>query len=52
MTNPSASEIPAQYDAGATERALYESWEAAGLFHAHAENSTRTGGPRDPFTIV
>ncbi len=52
MSDPSFSDIPAQYDAGATERALYEAWEAAGLFHAHAERTTRTGGTRDPFTIV
>jgi len=52
MTHPSSSEIPAQYDAGATERALYEAWEAAGLFHADPARTTRLGGTRDPFTIV
>ncbi len=52
MTNPPASDIPAQYDAGATERALYAAWEAAGLFHADAAQTTRGGGRRDPFTIV
>src|SRR5512135_1609307 len=52
MTNPSSSDIPAQYDAGGTERALYEAWEAAGLFHADASRTTRAGGTRDPFTIV
>ena len=52
MTNPSASDIPAQYDAGATERALYAAWDAAGLFHADPAQTTRGGGTRDPFTIV
>ncbi|MHB1311513.1 MAG: valine--tRNA ligase [Gemmatimonadaceae bacterium] len=52
MTNPSASDIPAQYDAGATERALYAAWDAAGLFHADPARTTRGGGTRDPFTIV
>ncbi len=52
MTNPTASDIPAQYDAGGTERALYEAWDAAGLFHADAAHSNRNGGSRDPFTIV
>ena len=52
MTNPPSSDIPAQYDAGGTERALYEAWEAAGLFHAHPEQTKAGGGTRDPFTIV
>ncbi|MCX5760932.1 MAG: valine--tRNA ligase [Gemmatimonadetes bacterium] len=52
MTNPTSSDIPAQYDAGATERALYAAWEAAGLFHADPAQTTRAGGTRDPFTIV
>ncbi len=52
MTTPTSSDIPAQYDAGGTERALYEAWEAAGLFQAEAAQSTRAGGTRDPFTIV
>ena len=52
MTNPAASDIPATYDAGSIERALYAAWEEAGLFHGEAANSRRTGGTRDPFTIV
>ncbi|MDP1889510.1 MAG: valine--tRNA ligase [Gemmatimonadaceae bacterium] len=52
MTQPTSSDIPAQYDAGGTERALYEAWEAAGLLHAHAERTTGGGGTRDPFTIL
>src|ERR1039458_3991566 len=45
-------EIPVQYDAGATERALYAEWEAAGVFHADATRSNRNGGDREPFVIV
>ncbi|HLA91690.1 MAG TPA: valine--tRNA ligase [Gemmatimonadaceae bacterium] len=45
-------EIPARYDAGATERALYEEWEAAGVFRADAARSKRSGGDREPFAIV
>jgi valyl-tRNA synthetase len=46
------SDFPAQYDAGATEHALYQEWEAAGVFRANAAQSTRSGGPRDPFVLV
>jgi valyl-tRNA synthetase len=59
MTNPASKtkvadshDLPAQYDAGATERALYDAWEAAGVFRAEAARSTRAGGPREPFVIV
>ena len=57
MTTPDISiedpnAIPPTYDAASTERALYAEWEAAGVFTANAARSTRTGGPRDPFTIV
>ena len=57
MTNPDISiedpnAIPPTYDAGTTERALYAEWEAAGVFTVEAAQSTRTGGTRDPFTIV
>jgi valyl-tRNA synthetase len=48
MTSPTspAPELPATYDARATERALYGRWEAAGVF-------TPTGAPgRPPFTVV
>ncbi|MDQ6717670.1 MAG: valine--tRNA ligase [Gemmatimonadota bacterium] len=46
------AEIPAQYDAGSTERALYEAWERAGVFTAVAERSSRVGGDREPFVVV
>jgi valyl-tRNA synthetase len=53
MTTPEQlAEIPAQYDAGATERALYQEWEAAGVFHADALRSNRNGGAREPFVLL
>jgi valyl-tRNA synthetase len=53
MSSPSESpEIPAQYDAGATERALYEAWEKGGVFTAHADRSARLGGDRQPFVVI
>ncbi|MFI5233287.1 MAG: valine--tRNA ligase [Gemmatimonadales bacterium] len=53
MTSPDPqSDLPAQYDAGATEHALYQEWEAAGVFRADAAQSTRNGGRRDPFVLV
>jgi valyl-tRNA synthetase len=53
MTNPDPqAELPAQYDAGATEHALYQEWEAAGVFHADAAQSARSGGRRAPFVLV
>ncbi len=45
-------EIPAQYDAGETERALYQEWEAAGVFHADSAQSARSGGQRPPYVLV
>ncbi|MGH7653069.1 MAG: valine--tRNA ligase [Gemmatimonadaceae bacterium] len=53
MTTPDPqSDLPAQYDAGATEHALYQQWEAAGVFRADAAKSKRAGGNRDPFVLV
>ena len=53
MTTPEPlSEIPAQYDAGATERFLYREWETAGVFHADAARSTRNGGEHAPFVLL
>ncbi len=53
MTIPDQQlEIPAQYDAGATEHALYQEWEAAGVFRADAARSVRNGGDRPPFVLV
>ena len=53
MTTPDQqSELPAQYDAGGTEHALYQEWEAAGVFRADAAQSTRSGGRRPPYVLV
>jgi valyl-tRNA synthetase len=52
MTTPPTAEIPAQYDPAATEREWYERWLAADAFTADSARSNRTGGDRDPFTIV
>ncbi len=49
---PDSADIPPQYDAAATEREWYQRWIAAGAFTAHADQTTRLGGPRTPFTIV
>ena len=53
MTTPTTpDEIPPQYDAAATEKALYAEWEAAGVFRADPKRSNRNGGDRAPYTIV
>jgi valyl-tRNA synthetase len=39
-------------DPGATERALYDAWEAAGVHGASAARSARAGGDRQPFVMV
>ncbi|HEX5580941.1 MAG TPA: class I tRNA ligase family protein, partial [Gemmatimonadaceae bacterium] len=53
MTNPSpTTSLPDRYDPAATDADIYAAWQAAGVFTAHAERSARTGGDRDPFTIV
>jgi valyl-tRNA synthetase len=52
MPSSSLDSIPAQFDAAAIERPIYERWRAAGIFTAHAERSNRIGGDREPFTIV
>src|SRR5215207_2052317 len=52
MTSPRPDDLPPQYDAAATERALYERWQAAGVYVARAERSRRLGGDRDPFVIL
>ena len=46
------AEIPAHYDAAATERAIYEMWTDARVYVARADRSTRVGGDRVPFVIV
>src|SRR4051812_15479228 len=44
--------IPDRFDFAATEPEIYKQWLDAGCFAAHAEDSTRVGGSREPFTIV
>jgi valyl-tRNA synthetase len=54
MTEPMsmAAELPAQYDPASTEPAILARWNEAGAFVADATRSTRTGGDREPWTIV
>ena len=51
-TTQPTHELPAQYDAGQTERKIYERWVEAGIFAADEKRSKRNGGDRDPFVIV
>src|ERR1700733_7452205 len=48
MTEPLAP----QFDFANVEREIYAQWMDADLFTARAEESTRAGGAREPFTIV
>ena len=49
---PDTLDIPPRYDFAATERALYDRWQAAGVFTADPARSARAGGERPPFTIL
>jgi valyl-tRNA synthetase len=51
-TTQELHELPAQYDPGQTERAIYERWVAAGIFSADEKRSSRNGGDREPFVII
>jgi len=51
-TTQELHELPAQYDPGQTERAIYERWIDAGIFSADEKRSRRNGGDRDPFVII
>lgn len=51
-TTKELHDLPAQYDPGQTERAIYERWIEAGIFSADEKRSRRNGGDRDPFVIV
>ncbi len=48
---PQEGDLPATYDAAATERAVARLWQDAGAFAADGRRSTRAGGERDPFVI-
>ena len=51
-TTQELHELPARYDPGQTERAIYERWVEAGVFSADEKRSNRNGGDRDPFVII
>ena len=51
-TTQELHDLPAQYDPGQTERAIYERWIEAGIFSADEKRSRRNGGDRDPFVII
>ncbi|HYV96435.1 MAG TPA: valine--tRNA ligase [Gemmatimonadaceae bacterium] len=53
MTAPKdTTSLAERYDPGATEAALYEAWEKAGVHRADATRSLRVGGPKRPFVMV
>src|SRR5258705_9101667 len=49
---PAAGLLSAQYDPAATEPAIYDRWIEAGCFPADAARASRTGGDREPYTLV
>ena len=51
-TAKETTSLPERFYPGATERALYEAWDAAGVHSASAARSNRTGGDRQPFVVV
>jgi len=51
-TTQELTDLPAQYDAGRTERAVYDRWVEAGVFSADEKRSRRNGGDREAFVIV
>jgi len=51
-TTQELHDLPAQYDPGQTERAVYERWIDAGIFSADEKRSRHNGGDRDPFVII
>ena len=52
MTAPPSSELPAQYDPGATERETYQRWLDAAAFTPSADAASALGGDRDTFVIM
>ena len=46
------ADLPPQFDFASMEREIYERWERAGAFSAAVTDSSRSGGDREPFTIV
>ena len=51
-TTQELRDLPAQYEPGQVERAIYDRWIGAGIFSADEKRSRRNGGDRDPFVIV
>jgi valyl-tRNA synthetase len=51
-TTQELRDLPAQYEPGQVERAIYDRWIDAGIFAADEKRSRRNGGDRDPFVIV
>jgi valyl-tRNA synthetase len=51
-TTQELHDLPAQYDPGQTERAIYERWIDAGIFSGDEKRSRRVGGDRHPFVII
>ena len=45
-------DLPATYDAAATEAAIYARWQDAGVFTAQPRRTTALGGDRDPFVML
>ena len=52
MASPHVTELPDRYDPAATEDEIYRRWRDAGAFGADATASVRTGGDREPYTLV
>ncbi len=50
--SPAPDELPTTYRAADVESALYARWQAAGTDVASAARVNRTGGDRQPYTIV
>ena len=44
--------LPDRYDFATAEPEIYKAWIDAGCFNADAKDSSRVGGPREPYTIV
>src|SRR3954470_14064968 len=51
-TTEQLQDLPAHYDPGQTERAIYERWVDAGIFSAEEKASRKNGGDRDPFVVI
>jgi valyl-tRNA synthetase len=45
-------DLPDRYDFASSEPEIYRAWMEAGCFNAHAKDSARLGGAREPYTIV